>query len=167
MLGTFIGTIRRNHALEHATVSLLVARLGPDVRLIGRATADGFYIYGDVPSDLLAACAREGLARLQRGEAFWAVTPLCGTNIATAGVLAGLSTLAVLGSNAGRLGRLGNAILAGIFAVAAAQPLGRLIQQHLTTSPDLARTEIIGVERRGNGRYHKVKTRRLPAVAAV
>ena len=165
MLGRFLGDVRRNHALEHATVSLLISKLGPDLRLIGRATGDGFFIYGDVPSALLADCAREGLTRLQRGEAFWAVTPLCGTNIATAGVLASLSTLAVLGTDAGRKGRLGNAILAGMFAVAVAQPLGRLIQQHLTTSPDLAGTEILSVERRGSGRYHKVKTRRAPAGA--
>src|SRR3990172_9188106 len=86
MLARFIGDVRRNHALEHATVSLLISRLGPDLRLIGRASGDGFFIYGDVPSDLLSECAQEGLARLKRGEAFWAVTPLCGTNLATAGV---------------------------------------------------------------------------------
>ena len=164
MLARFIGDVRRNHALEHATVSLLISRLGPDLRLIGRACGDGFFIYGDVPSDLLSECAQEGLARLKRGEAFWAVTPLCGTNLATAGVLASLSTLAVLGNGA-RRDRLGNAVLAGILAVTVAQPLGRLIQQHLTTSPDLAGMEIISVDKRAGGRYHKVRTRRRAAPA--
>jgi len=157
-----LGNVRRNHALEHATVSLILARLGPDLRLIGRASSDGFFIYGDVPPSLLAECAKEGLARLQRGEAYWAVTPLCGTNIATAGVLAGLSTLAAVG-NADRKDRVGNAILAAMVAVFVAQPLGRLIQRHVTTSPDLDGTEIVSVESRPGGHFHKVKTRRTAA----
>jgi hypothetical protein len=162
MLTRFIGNVRRNHALEHATVSLLLSRLGPDLRLVGRASGDGFFIYGSVPSQVLADCVKEGLARLKRGEEFWAVTSLCGTNIATAGVLASLSTMAVLGNGA-RKDRLGNAILAGIIAVTAAQPLGRLIQRHITTSPDLAETEIVSIESRADGRYHRVRTRRSAA----
>jgi hypothetical protein len=160
----FIQNVRRNHALEHATVSMLLGRLGPSVRLIGRATGDGYYIYGDVPSDLLAQCAQEGLARLKRGEEFWAVTPLCGTNLATAGVLASLSTMAVLG-NGPRKDKLGSALMAGVFAVTLAQPLGRIIQRHITTSPDLADTEIVSIESRGNGRYYKVRTTRRAATA--
>jgi hypothetical protein len=166
MLASFIGDVRRNHALEHATVSLLISRLGPDLRLIGRATGDGFFIYGDVPMDVLGECAKEGLRRLKRGEAFWAVTPLCGTNLATAGVLASLSTMAVIGS-APRKDKLGSAIVAGILAVTIAQPLGRLIQRHITTSPDLEGTEIVSVDRRGTGRYFKVRTRRTAAPAVV
>ncbi len=162
MLSEFIGNVRRNHALEHATVSLLISRIGPQLRLVGRASNDGFFIYGDVPGDLLAECAQEGLARLKRGEEFWAVTPLCGTNIATAGILAGLSTLAVVG-NAARRDKIGNAMMAGMVAVTVAQPLGRLIQRHLTTSPDLADTEIVAIESRPSGRYHRVRTRRTVA----
>jgi hypothetical protein len=162
MLGKLIADTRRNHALEHATVSLLLGRLGPSLRLVGRASADGFFIYGDVPPNLLAECAQEGLARLKRGEAFWAVTPLCGTNIAAAGMLAGLSSALVLRNSKGK-DSLGNAMAAGMLAVTLAQPLGRLIQQHLTTSPDLTDTEIVSIESKPNGRFHKVRTRRTVA----
>ncbi len=162
MLAEFIGSVRRNHALEHATVSLLIARLGPDLRLVGRATGDGFFIYGNLPPQALADSAQEGLARLKRGEAFWAVTPLCGTNLATAGILASLSTLAVVGNSA-RKDKIGSAIVAGIAAVTIAQPLGKLIQKHITTSADLSDTEIVSIESRSRGRYHKVKTRRSAA----
>ena len=165
MLNQFIQTVRRNHALEHATVTLMLSRLGPDLRLVGRATGDGFYIYGDIPTDVLTECAHEGLARLKRGEDFWAVTPLCGTNLATAGILAGLSSMAVLGGGS-RKGRLPNVLFAGIVAVIAAQPLGRWVQKHVTTSPDLAETEIVGVESRRRGVVHKVKTRRSPQFAS-
>ena len=162
MIGRFLSNVRRNHALEHATVSLLISRLGPELRLVGRASNDGFFIYGSVPADALAECAKEGLTRLKRGEASWAVTPLCGTNLATAGVLASLSTMAVLGNGA-RRDRMGNAIFTGILAVTLAQPLGRLVQQHVTTSPDLGDTEIVSIESRPDGRFHKVRTRRLAA----
>ena len=40
MLRGWIDAIRRNHALEHATVAVLLARHGP-MRLAGRASADG------------------------------------------------------------------------------------------------------------------------------
>lgn len=160
MLTDYITNVRRNHALEHATVQLLIAKLGPTFRLVGRASNDGFFIYGNVPSDKVAECAKEGLERLQRGEAYWAVTSLCGTNIATAGILAGLSTMAVLGDGSRKKDRTSSAVVAGMLAVTVAQPLGRLIQQHFTTSPDLAGTEIVSIETKPGGRYHKVKTRR-------
>ena len=161
MIGNFISNVRRNHALEHATVSLLLAKLGPELRLVGRASNDGFFLFGSsIPSEVVAECAQDGLARLKRGEAFWAVTPLCGTNLAPAGLLASLSTLAVLG-NAERKSRFGRAFVASTLAVTAAQPLGRLVQQYLTTSPDLSDTEIIAIETKPNGRYHKVRTRRM------
>jgi len=160
MLGKIIGSVRRNHALEHATVSILMGRLGPGVRMVGRATRNGFYVYGDVPTDRVRESAAEGLARLKRGEAGLAVSPLCGTNLAVAGLLAGGSSLLAVG-NRGRLERLPSVLLSAMVAVLAAQPLGRLVQRHVTTSPDLADMEIVGVRCGGHGptRYHKVETR--------
>jgi hypothetical protein len=160
MLGKIIGSVRRNHALEHATVSILVGRLGPGVRMVGRATGNGFYIYGDVPTDRVEESAAEGLERLKRGEAGLAVSPLCGTNLAVAGLLAGASSLLALG-NRSRLERLPNVLLSAMVAVLAAQPLGRLVQRYITTSPDLADMEIVGIcqGEHGPARYHKVETR--------
>ena len=161
MLGKIIGAVRRNHALEHATVSILLGRLGPGVRMVGRATRNGFYIYGNLPTDHVQEAAEEGLVRLKRGEAGLAVSPLCGTNLAVAGLLAGGSSLLALGSNRGRLERLPNVLLSAMLAVLAAQPLGRLVQRHVTTSPDLAEMEIVAVHPGGHGPapYHRVETR--------
>ena len=160
MLRKTLESVRRNHALEHATVAILMGRLGPGVRMVGRATSNGFYIYGDVPTDRLEESAAEGLARLKRGEAGLAVSPLCGTNLAVAGLLAGASSLLALG-NRSRLERLPNVLLSAMVAVLAAQPLGRLVQRHITTSPDLADMEIVGIRQgeHGAARYHKVETR--------
>jgi hypothetical protein len=160
MLGKIIGSVRRNHALEHATVAILMGRLGPGVRMVGRATGNGFYIYGDVPTDRVQESAAEGLERLKRGEAGLAISPLCGTNLVVAGLLAGASSLLALG-NRRRLERLPNVLLSATVAVLAAQPLGRLAQRYITTSPDLADMEIVGVRqgKHGAARYHKVETR--------
>jgi hypothetical protein len=159
MLARLVSSVRRNHALEHATVSILMGRLGPDTRIVGRATPGGFYIYGDVPTEKLEESAKEGLARLQRGESRLAVSPLCGTNLAVAGVMAGLASLLSAG-NRSRWERLPTVLLSCMLAVLAAQPLGRWLQKHITTDPDLADVEILGVHRGGYGPgyYHKVDT---------
>jgi hypothetical protein len=159
MLARMIAAVRRNHALEHATVSILLGRVGQHVRLVGRASLDGFYIYGNVSADKIGECAAEGLARLKQGESHLAVSPLCGTNLAVAGILAGLASLLALG-NRRRFERLPAVLTAAMLAVVSAQPLGRLIQKHITTSDDLDGLEIVGVIAVGRGLIplHKVKT---------
>jgi Domain of unknown function (DUF6391) len=159
MLADAIGTIRRNHALEHATITMLVSRLGRDVRLVGRATNSGFYLYGDVSEEHVEQAASEALRRLRGGEDYLAVSPMCGTNLAVAGILAGVSSIIALG-NRSRIERIPNVVLASMLAVLAAQPLGRLAQKHLTTHPDLSGTEVVGIRQggRGPGRYFKVDT---------
>jgi hypothetical protein len=81
-------SVRRNHALEHATIAILLGKVGPNTRLVGRASTDGFYIYGNVPTDKIGESAAEALARLKQGESQLAISPLCGTNLAVAGILA-------------------------------------------------------------------------------
>jgi len=158
MIKRIVDAIRRNHALEHGTVTLMLGRSSTSLRLAGRAVSDGFYIYGRVPTDLLTACAHEALARFKRGEGGLALTPLCGTNIAVAGVLAG--TLSVLAMGAERsIARLPNVFPAAMLGVVLSQPAGRWVQQHLTTRPDLADVEIAGVRRSLGGRMHKIQTR--------
>jgi hypothetical protein len=156
MLQQLAEAVRRNHALEHGTVSIMLARLGP-VRLVGRAVTDGFYIYGRVPTETLDSCAHEALSRLKQGEATLAVTPLCGTNIAVAGILAGLGSALAMGRKP-RFERLPNVCTAAMFGVLAAQPLGRLVQQHITTSPNVQSVAITGVRPMAGGRVHKVET---------
>lgn len=162
MLTRFVETVRRNHGLEHATITVMLPKLGRTPRLVGRATGNGFFIYGAVPHELLEEASREALRRMQAGEEHLAVSPMCGTNIAVAGVLAGLSSMLALGGRQSRWQAAPNVFLASMLALVLAQPVGRWVQQYLTTSGDLRDTEIVRV--RSLGRYlHKVETRRLPA----
>ena len=151
--------VRRNHALEHATIAVLLGKVGPNTRLVGRASGDGFYIYGKVPTDKIRESAAEALSRLKEGESQLAVSPLCGTNLAVAGVLAGLASLVALG-NRSRWERLPNVLMAAVVAVVGAQPLGRVVQRYVTTSADVQGLEIVDVTAaaRGLAPLHKVKT---------
>jgi hypothetical protein len=62
-----IVSVRRNHALEHATMHVL-ARHHQTLRLVGRSSLGGFHIYGQVDTEALASAASEALVRLQNGE---------------------------------------------------------------------------------------------------
>ncbi len=161
MIGRMIGTVRRNHALEHATIAVLAKNMGRDIRLVGRATNSGFYLYGDMTEDNVRESTLEALERLRRGEKHLAISPLCGTNLAVSGILAGLASLVALG-NRSRIERIPNVLLASMLAMLVAQPLGGLVQKHLTTDPDLSDTEFIGIRQGGRsaGRFHKVDTLR-------
>jgi hypothetical protein len=140
---------------------VLLARHGPR-RLAGRAAADGFYILGKIDEETLQSCADEALRRMQRGEGGLAVSPLCGTNIAVTGALTAAATMASLARGNGRgdgaRTRFGDAFTAAMFGVVLAQPLGRLVQTHVTTRSDLDGFELVGVRRLGPG-IRKVVTR--------
>lgn len=157
MLLTRLATaLRRNHALEHATVAVLLAKHGP-MRVAGRASYNGFLLFGDVDTEEITACAREALRRLQAGEASLAVSPHCGTNIAVAGALAAVAATATVALGRPQ-GRLANAFMAAMLGAVAAQPLGHLVQEHLTTSPRLEGVEVIET-RVIAGDLRKVRTR--------
>lgn len=155
----WLAALRRNHALEHATVTMLSARMKPGARVLGRSTARGFHIYADVPTEVVSQAAADGLASLKNGNRSLAVSPFCGTNLVTAAILAG--TASVLISRArGRSPSLPTTILTTLAAIIAAQPLGMHAQQHLTTSADVSRVEIDEVSSVRKGRYvrHYIRT---------
>lgn len=140
---TPIRRIRRNHALEHATIHLLSQRF-PGRPLAGRSTPFGFYIYGNVPMEAVVVAAREALERLRRGEHSWAIHPGCGTNYVASGTTAGLAAFLTIGLVPHRRRRdvLPLVILATVLALIAAQPLGPWLQAHLTTRADPGDLEI-------------------------
>jgi len=161
-LGEMVNIIRQHHALEHATVTLLLKRLEGNVRLVGRAGLTGFYLYGDVPTEAVEEAAREALRRLQEGEEELAISPLCGTNIVVAGIMAGIASMIAAKGRDG-LRKLDRVLTASILAVLFSQPLGRLVQKYLTTKSDLSDVSIVRVVRMGEGgrTRHKVEVEHL------
>ena len=162
-----ISHVRRNHALEHATMHALSEQYR-NLRLVGRSSLWGFYIYGDVPTEGVVAAAQEALRRLKAGQRRMAIHPNCGSNLAVAGTLAGLGAFLALGGGATgrarsrleRLARLPLAFAAATLGIVLAQPLGIALQAHVTTQADVGDLHIVGVtqERKAGVLVHHVRT---------
>lgn len=150
---------RQNHALEHATIALILQRKGVNTKIAGRAALGGFYVYGNLSTSIVEEAAQEALNRLRNGENELALSPFCGTNIAIAGLLAAIASMFALG-NRNRFTSLPRVIVASIAAVLAAQPLGKLVQKHLTTHTDLKGMRVTKITKSGLGPWtsHRVDT---------
>ena len=103
--------VRRNHALEHGTITLLLQRASLHRVVAGNAMPGGFFVYGDVPTETLSACATDAMERMRQGERDLAVSPFCGTNIVVAAALATVGTLAALRFLRPRAKRMGPGVL--------------------------------------------------------
>ncbi|MGB0386581.1 MAG: DUF6391 domain-containing protein [Ardenticatenaceae bacterium] len=148
-----IGKVRRVHALEHATITLLSRRLGR-VSMVGRSTPQGFWLYGNVKQDDLQQAVEEALQRLQAGEASLAIHPRCGTNLAVAGLLTGVSSfLATFSFNKeeSAIDKLPRMILAATGAMIVAGPAGLAVQEAVTTCPDASYLSIGNIKRNKRG----------------
>lgn len=138
--------VRRNHALEHATITVVTER-HPHVFLSGRSNSRGFYIFGEIETDELRSAADEALARLKGGEIHLAIHPRCGTNLAVAGLLSGLA--AVLAAQARpKQNRFAYAVLASLGALVVSPQIGTETQRHITTLAELGDLQIVSVQRR-------------------
>jgi len=157
-----LSRLRRNHALEHATIHLLSARY-PWGTFVGRSDTQGFFLFGDVSGPAVRQAAEEALGRLRAGEARLSIHPNCGTNLLTSGVLATTAAFAAFaGSNnsRSRISRLPTAILLTAVALLAAQPLGTALQRSVTTQADPQGLQIVDVRswQRGRTTLHRVRT---------
>jgi Domain of unknown function (DUF6391) len=142
----FTRRVRQNHALEHATFTIL-ARMIPNLNASARSSGDGFIIFGDIDLEVLRRALDEALARLQAGEAELAIHPNCGTNLVVGVSLVTLGTLLGLVSNRTRT-RVASAAASSFAGWAAARPLGEYVQRHFTTLPDLRGVRVTNIIRR-------------------
>jgi hypothetical protein len=155
---SWLARLKRNHALEHATIYVLSQRYW-NLRVIGRSDPWGFTLTGEVSAEVVALAAQEALARLRAGEKELAVHPHCGTNLAVSALLASLSSFVAMGGKSqSRWEKLPRVLLATMGALLVAQPLGLWTQQYVTTTPYLAGAEIGGVtsQRRGRVISHRI-----------
>jgi hypothetical protein len=159
-----ISRIRRNHGLEHATLHILAHYL-PHTMLAGHSDLGGFWIIGDVPSEILHVAVQEAITRLRAGESSLAIHPNCGTNYATMGALAGLAgAAAMMGSGRqlrDKLNRLPIAAVLATITLMFSRPLGLLLQERVTTSGNPGALEITLITRKNQGRVniHRIQTR--------
>lgn len=158
-----IDRTRRNHGLEHATITLL-AQQQRGLSLAGRSTPNGFYLYGNVSTEAVYNAANEALQRMKAGEHHLAVHPNCGTNFVVAGLAAALAAFfGFYGARnwRERLGRIPFVASLATFALIFAQPVGLVLQRDFTTSGDMRDLEIVGIARKqiGSVPVHIITTR--------
>jgi hypothetical protein len=139
-----LGTaVRENHALEHATIVLLSKRF-PEARLSGVSFAAGFFVFGEIPTEAVRPAAEQALARLRGGEPEMAIHERCGTNLAVAGMLTGLSAMTVAKLRK-PYNNVNNVILASTAALVLSRPIGLLVQRYVTTHTPSSEMKVTGV----------------------
>jgi hypothetical protein len=140
--------LRRNHALEHATIAVMMER-EPGRKLNGFSTDDGFFVQGVRSIAEVESAAREAIRRLQNGEKGLAIHRNCGTTIVAANLLAAIFFLLTLGLGLLYLGGsyLYLLILGGVvLAFALRIPVSLILQRFVTTDADLKNAEVGWVE---------------------
>jgi hypothetical protein len=139
--------LRRNHALEHATIVVMMEK-EPGRKLNGFSTDDGFFVQGVRSISEVESAAREAMRRLQNGEKRLAIHRNCGTTIVAANLLAAILFLATLGAflylDVGNLYLmiLGSVVLAFALRI----PLSLILQRFVTTDAHLTNAEVGWVE---------------------
>ena len=140
--------LRRNHALEHATINVIEERYGP-TRLAGLAGPEGFTIRGGAAPELVASAAQEALRRMRAGERELAIHPRCGTTLVASQMVMGLTFIVVL--LVMRQFTLWPFVLGILAAILLGPRLSPLLQRHITTDASVADLAIVGVERQTPG----------------
>ena len=138
--------LRRNHALEHATIVVMMERQ-PGRKLSGFSTDEGFFVQGVRSTQEVERAAREALRRLRGGERGLAIHRNCGTTIVAANLLAAVFFLGALGIGLYLQWPLYLLILGSvILAFALRVPLSLFLQRFVTTDADLTNAEVGWVE---------------------
>jgi hypothetical protein len=142
-------TLRRNHALEHATIVVMMER-EPGRRFNGFSDNDGFFVQGVRSKEEVDSAAREAARRLKAGEKKLAVHRNCGTTIVAANLLAAVFFLVALGVGLYLGWSVYLLILGGIaLSLILRVPLSLFLQRFVTTDADLTNVEVGWVEPAG------------------
>ncbi len=137
--------IRRNHALEHATINIIEEQGGVS-GISGMAFDDGFSLSGLLDPEPVLRASRVALERLSRGERHLAISRRCGTTVVVVNTISAVVFILLLFIT----GKL--AVFPVILSLLVAYILGPiaspLVQRLITTDPEVGSLEITGVETR-------------------
>jgi hypothetical protein len=131
--------LRRNHALEHATINILERDYYYN-NLAGYAEDNGFYIIGADNLYYVEEAARKGLDLLKSGYSELAIHKRCGTSLTVANFISAISFLILL-LVSGYFSII-NVIISIIIANLLSPYFGGLVQKYFTTSLDIREIEI-------------------------
>ncbi|MBN1488162.1 MAG: hypothetical protein JW981_11020 [Anaerolineae bacterium] len=149
MIINLIRRIRRNHSIEHATITLLGHQY-PQAAVFGLSGPFGFTLYTSLSAEEVIPIVQEAIKQLKAGRESLRIHPNCGTNLVTTATLTTLAALlglkdygkAKLGA---RIESFINAVALSAVALVASRPLGRWIQTHVTTESNLEGAEVMAI----------------------
>ena len=160
---SIIDSTRKNHALEHATMTILAERYR-GVRMMGHSSPVGFILMADLPTEIVTEAVLEAKRRLENGEPNLAVHPNGGTNMAVSSLASSAAAFSVLGilSNKGK-NAWWHYLIATLVAIPAfhlAKPLGPKLQKNLTTDPDTQdmAVQMVTSQKTANSFVHFIRT---------
>ena len=132
--------LRKNHALEHATVNVLEQEYGY-TNLKKYATNEGFYIMGSNNTIEIKSAARRGLALMKNGKSNLAIHNHCGTSIIVANFISAIIFLLLL-FYSGHFS-IFYMIIAILLSHLLGPYFGKIVQQYFTTTPEVDEMEIV------------------------
>lgn len=143
-----IAHIRKNHAMEHATIHLLSEAM-PGVSFSGYSFVRGYWILGKAELQEVQKAAEMAYARLNNGEKKLAIHPNCGTNIAMIGLCtAAAAMLTTIGEDDDTSwSRFSAYTTAGMIGALAGRPLGPKVQKYFTTDANVKDLSIVSINR--------------------
>jgi hypothetical protein len=158
MLDEFLSRVRRNHALEHATINVLSEK-NKGFSAQGNSSQRGFHlnIYGEIEEDQVIEAVEEAYLRLKGGEAELGLHPNCGTVLLTTAAMAAVAAQATFSLEQRRqkrssanfsviFGALPTAVLAVVIAIIASRPIGMAIQDRFTVEGDIGTLQVSSIQ---------------------
>ena len=139
--------IRKNHAMEHATIHLLTKAM-PGISFAGYSFIKGYWILGKAELQDVQKAAELALARMKNGEGKLAIHPGCGTNIAVTGLCtaaAAMLTTLGLSKEESKLERFSAFTSAGMIGALLSRPLGPWTQKNITTDANVSDLTIVSI----------------------
>lgn len=149
MANDLLSRVRRNHALEHASINVLSEK-HKGFSAQGNSTPGGFNlnIYGNISDEDVYDAVEDAYRRLVAGESKLSLHPTCGTVLLTTAAMASLAAQASLAIEMRRQGNhklglsgivaaLPVATLAVMLSLFASKPVGMAIQEAYTVESDL------------------------------
>lgn len=159
--------LRKNHAMEHATINVLEKDYGYN-NLAGYAVEEGYYIIGMNNIINVEQAARKGLMLMKNGRKNLAIHRRCGTSLTVANFLSAIIFLGLL-IFTGYFSIL-SMIIAIVISQLVGPFLGEIVQKKFTTTPEVEEMEIVSASYGQNTNFLNqsakifVKTQRIPYV---
>ena len=151
---------KRNHGLEHASISLLMPYLLRSKVVAGYSVSSGFLILAKIDTDFVESAVNEALNRVNQGDKTLVISDHCGTNILVGALITTIVSMASFKTKRKR-GSFFRSLSLSTLGLVFSVPLGKVVQKKYTTSADLSTLSVIKVSRIDflNLTFHWVQTK--------